>query len=75
MTGTVASVAPAKTLIVVVERTLVHPKYGKRMKRQKRYAVHNEAGVFAVGDVVLFETCRPMSRTKRWRVVEKVTKS
>jgi small subunit ribosomal protein S17 len=72
--GTVASTAPKNTLVVVVERAVVHPKYGKRLKSQRRYAVHQESNDYAVGDTVLFEACRPMSRTKRWRVVGKVTK-
>jgi small subunit ribosomal protein S17 len=72
-TGTVVSNKMAKTLVVRVERTAVHPKYGKRYVQSKKYHVHDETMARKEGDVVEFVACRPYSRTKRWRVLNKVT--
>lgn len=70
-TGVVVSDKMDKTIVVRVERTLVHPKYGKRYMRSKKYHVHDEKKNHKVGDVVTFEGCRPYSKTKKWRIVEK----
>lgn len=67
--GVVVSVAMNKTLVVRVERTLVHPKYGKRFVHSKKYHVHDEHQTYRVGDKILFQECRPYSKTKRWRVL------
>jgi small subunit ribosomal protein S17 len=67
--GTVVSDKNDKTIIVSVERQVMHPLYKKYIKRTKRYAAHDEANRFKVGDVVRIIECRPMSRTKRWAVM------
>lgn len=72
MQGTVVSDAMDKTAVVLVERIKLHPLYRKVIRRHKRYHAHDEANDAHVGDVVLLEECRPISRTKRWRVVEVV---
>jgi small subunit ribosomal protein S17 len=68
-TGVVTSTKMAKTLVVRVERTVVHPKYGKRYVRSTKFHVHDESGAHKVGDRVRFCACRPMSKTKCWRVL------
>ena len=70
--GIVVSDKSDKTVVVKVERTVRHPLYGKVMRRSKRYQAHDEANAGKVGDVVRIMECRPMSRTKRWRLVEVV---
>ncbi len=67
--GTVTSDKMAKTIVVRVDRTMVHPKYGKRYVRSQKYHVHDETNAHHVGEVVSFQECRPYSKTKRWRVV------
>ncbi len=67
--GKVIGVKNAKTAMVVVARTITHPTYGKKLKRQKKYQVHDEVGV-KVGDTVKFVETRPISKTKRWRIVK-----
>ncbi|KKW45308.1 MAG: 30S ribosomal protein S17 [Parcubacteria group bacterium GW2011_GWA2_56_7] len=69
LTGTVVSDAMDKTIVVLVERTVLHPKYHKRYVQGKKYKVHDPMNAFHVGDKVMFEECRPLSRDKRWRVV------
>ena len=68
-TGTVVSDKMAKTIVVRVDRTVVHPKYGKRYVRSQKYHVHDEKNAHHVGEVISFQECRPYSKTKRWRVV------
>lgn len=70
-TGTVVSTKMAKTLVVRVVRTLVHPKYGKRFVQSKKYHVHDETMANKVGDTVQFVACHPYSKTKHWRVLNK----
>ena len=67
--GTVVSDKAHKTVIVAVERRIMHPVYKKFIKRTKRYAVHDEANASKAGDKVFIRECRPMSKTKRWEVV------
>lgn len=67
-TGKVISTKNKKTAIVQVERIFAHPLYGKRIKKTRRYPVHDELGV-KEGDVVRFIETRPLSKTKKWRVV------
>lgn len=71
--GTAVSDAKNKTLVVRIERTMLHPKYGKRFVRSSRYHVHDEENRHKAGDLVSFEECRPYSRTKRWRVIERIS--
>ncbi|MFQ5747386.1 MAG: 30S ribosomal protein S17 [Gemmatimonadota bacterium] len=70
--GTVVSDAMAKTVVVSVERQVAHPLYGKRVKRRKKYHAHDEGNEYRTGDVVVIEETRPLSKKKRWRVVELV---
>jgi len=67
--GTVVSDKCDKTVIVLVERRVMHPIYKKFIRQSKKYAAHDEANSFKVGDSVLIEECRPMSKRKRWIVV------
>jgi len=68
--GTVVSDQMDKTVIVSIERQLAHPLYGKQVSRQKRYQAHDEENNCQVGDVVRIEETRPLSKYKRWRVLE-----
>lgn len=70
--GRVVSDAMAKTIVVQVDRTKIHPKYQKRYRTSKRFKVHDEADAYHVGDLVRFVETRPLSRDKRWRVVAKL---
>ncbi len=73
--GTVVSDAMDKTVVVSVERRVAHPLYGKRITRRKKYHVHDEANEYRTGDQVLIEETRPLSKTKRWRVLELIVRS
>lgn len=68
--GVVTSDAMDKTVTVAVERQFPHPLYGKAMKRTKRYHAHDENNEYRVGDTVRITETRPLSKTKRWRVLE-----
>ncbi|GCD79645.1 30S ribosomal protein S17 [Schleiferia thermophila] len=68
--GVVTSTAMQKTISVLVERKVKHPKYGKFMKTSKKYHAHDEKNECKVGDVVRIMETRPLSKTKRWRLVE-----
>jgi len=70
--GTVVSDANDKTVVVLVERRFTHPLYKKTVRRTKKYHAHDENNEYKVGDVVRIEECRPISRKKRWRVIERV---
>ena len=67
--GTVVSDKMDKTIVVRVERRVMHPLYKKYIRSSKKYAAHDEANACKVGDVVRIEECRPISRRKRWTVV------
>jgi len=67
--GKVVSTKMAKTATVVVERILVHPIYKKRFKRVRKFQVHDELGV-KIGDKVSFVTTRPISKLKKWKIIE-----
>ena len=69
-TGLVISDKADKTVTVKVERHLSHPLYGKGVKRTKKYHAHDEKNEYKVGDTVRIMETRPVSKTKRWRVVE-----
>ncbi len=70
LSGRVTSNKADKTVTVLVERRIRHPLYGKFITRSKKYCVHNESNQFAIGDSVLIEECRPISKTKSWRVIK-----
>lgn len=67
--GTVVSDRNDKTVIVRVERMVMHPLYKKYIRRSKKYAAHDPENRFKVGDVVRIRECRPLSKTKRWEVL------
>ena len=69
-TGTVVSNRMEKTIVVSLERTVMHPKYRKYLKRRSRVKAHDETNQCHVGDRVRIVECRPLSRDKRWRVSE-----
>ncbi|MDE2754647.1 MAG: 30S ribosomal protein S17 [Gemmatimonadota bacterium] len=69
-TGVVVSDRAEKTVTVLVERRFAHPLYGKQVTRTQKYHAHDEANEFTVGDKVSIMETRPLSKTKRWRVVE-----
>ncbi len=71
--GTVVSDKTDKTIIVLVERRFTHPIMKKTVRRSKKYHAHDAENSAKVGDVVRIEECRPMSKTKSWTLVEKVT--
>ena len=66
--GVVVSDRMQKTVVVSVERTVMHPKYKKYLRRRTKVKVHDEGNRCRVGDRVLIVECRPLSRDKRWRV-------
>lgn len=68
--GVVVSNKMQKTVVVKVERTIRHDRYDKVISRSKKYYAHDEANTAREGDVVLIMETRPMSKLKRWRVVE-----
>jgi small subunit ribosomal protein S17 len=68
LTGTVVSDKMDKTVTVVVERQVMHPTIGKVVKRTKKYHAHNEGNDAKMGDRVVIEECRPISKTKAWKV-------
>lgn len=68
--GTVVTDNMDKTVVVAVERIVAHPLYGRRMKRTARFMAHNEDNEAKVGDRVRLMETRPLSKRKRWRVVE-----
>ncbi len=68
--GYVVSDKMDKTVVVAVEDHVKHPKYGKVLRRTKKYKAHDEQNACGVGDRVLLMETRPMSATKRWRVAE-----
>ena len=75
LTGRIVSDKMAKTVTVLVERRVKHPLYGKFVTRTKKYHAHDEAGEFHEGDLVEIEECRPISKTKAWRVTKLLEKS
>ncbi len=67
--GTIVSTKMDKTLVVRVDRTVVHPTYGKRFIQSKKFHVHDQKGAHQIGEVVTIKECQPLSKTKHWRVV------
>ena len=72
--GVVVSNKMAKTIVVQVDREKVHAKYGKRFTVSKNFKVHDEKNEAKIGDKVVFEECRPLSRDKRSRLVSIIVK-
>lgn len=73
ITGEVVSAKTDKTRIVLVTRTMAHAKYGKRFRVSNRFACHDENNTYKLGDKVIIQECRPYSKTKRWRIIGKVS--
>ena len=67
--GVVVSDKMDKSVVVRVERRVMHPVYKKYIKRSKKYTAHDENNLCKVGDVVQIQECRPLSKTKTWVVV------
>ena len=72
--GVVTSNKMTKTITVEVERKVKHPIYGKFVKKSTRFHVHDDKDECSIGDVVKIMETRPLSKTKRWRLVEVVEK-
>lgn len=73
--GYVVSDKMEKTIVVEVEDRVKHPLYGKVLRRSTKVKVHDEANTAGVGDLVLISETRPLSATKRWRLVEILEKA
>jgi small subunit ribosomal protein S17 len=71
--GRVVSNKMHKTVTVLLERQVQHPLYGKIVRRSTKVHAHDENGQCKEGDVVRIAECRPLSKTKNWRVIEVVT--
>ena len=74
-TGIVVSNKMDKTIVVRVERMAEHPLYGKRIKRAKKYVAHDAENTCRMGDEVRIRETRPLSKTKRWELVEIMRKA
>lgn len=73
-TGVVVSTKMDKTAVIAVTRIFLHPKYRKYVRRRKKYMAHDEHGVCGIGDHVVIEECRPISKHKCWRFKETLRK-
>ncbi|MCX6796516.1 MAG: 30S ribosomal protein S17 [Candidatus Falkowbacteria bacterium] len=69
--GIVVSNKMDKTIVVRVDRVVVHPKYKKRYTSSKKYKVHDERNEYQEGEAVAFVECRPISKDKKWRAISK----
>ena len=72
LNGEVSSTKMQNTVVVRVDRVKVHPRYKKRYTVSKKYACDNKLENIALGDKVVIEECKPISKTKKFRVVEKI---
>jgi small subunit ribosomal protein S17 len=68
--GVVVSNKMDKTIVIAVERKVKHPKYGKFVKRRKKFTAHDEENTCNIGDTVKIMETRPLSKNKCWRLVE-----
>ena len=73
--GVVASDKMEKTIVVVTETRVPHPVYGKIVRKSEKFKAHDENSEAKAGDTVRIMECRPMSRDKRWRLVEIVERA
>jgi len=73
--GVVTSNKMEKSVVVTIETKIKHEKYGKFLKKSKKFVAHDEKNECGVGDTVKIMETRPLSKTKRWRVVEVVEKA
>ena len=70
LSGVVSSANNEKTVVVKVERTFKHPMYKKYIKRSKKYHAHDETNKISIGDKVLIEETKPISKLKTWKVLD-----
>ena len=75
LTGVVVSSSGDKSVKVVIDFKVKHPKYGKYIKRRTKLGVHDEHNQSGIGDVIEITQCRPRSKTKRWRLVKVVERA
>ncbi|MCH8299647.1 30S ribosomal protein S17 [Candidatus Marinimicrobia bacterium MT.SAG.3] len=75
LTGVVMSDVNDKTVVIKVERRFPHPKYGKMVRKSKRFMAHDENNSCSMGDTVRIIESRPISKLKRWRVSEIIEKA
>ena len=75
LSGRVVSDKMTKTVTVLVERRVKHPLYGKFVTRTRKYHAHDENGEYHEGDLVEIEECRPISKSKAWRVTKLLEKA
>lgn len=75
LTGKVVSDKMDKTVVVLVERKVKHPLYDKVIRKSKKFHAHDENNEYGIGDVVVISECRPLSRTKTWKVSALVEKA
>lgn len=73
--GIVVSDKMDKTITVTVQRRIKHPMYGKFVKKTKKFHAHDEEGTAGIGDTVRIMETRPLSKTKRWRLIEIIEKA
>nr|YP_009051066.1 ribosomal protein S17 [Galdieria sulphuraria]AIG92641.1 ribosomal protein S17 [Galdieria sulphuraria] len=73
--GNVISHKMNKTIVVAVNKTIIHNKYNKIVIRTKKYKAHDENNVCKIGDKVIIEETRPLSKTKRWKLINIITSS
>ncbi|MDH3449469.1 MAG: 30S ribosomal protein S17 [Gammaproteobacteria bacterium] len=74
-TGSVVSDKMDKSAVVMIERRVKHPIYGKFMKKSTKFHIHDENNECAIGDTVQITECRPISKTKSWKLVKIVEKA
>ncbi len=72
LTGTVVSDKSDKTIVVLVERKVKHPLYGKIIRRSKKYHAHDETNEFKAGETVRIEETKPISKQKTWKVLDRL---
>ena len=72
--GKVVSTAMNKTIVAKVDSMKMHSKYQKQYRVSRKFHVHDEKGIAKMDDMVRFVECRPLSKTKRWRLVEVIKK-
>ncbi|MFS0737385.1 30S ribosomal protein S17 [Sphingomonas sp. 1P06PA] len=72
LTGTVVSDKTDKTVVVLVERKVKHPLYGKIIRRSKKYHAHDAENAYREGEMVRIEECAPISKLKTWTVVDRI---
>jgi len=75
LTGIIISNKMRKTAVVKVEQIKEHPRYKRRYRFHKKYKAHDEEGKCNIGDEVIIEECRPISKEKKWKVIKRIEKS